>query len=72
MVAGALNLVGDDAIHGRNWGCDADFKSLHFECCYYQAIEEAIARGLERVEAGAQVCVMLCSGARASSAALMD
>jgi len=55
MVAGALNLIGDDAIYGRNWGCDADFKSLHFECCYYQAIEEAIERGLERVEAGAQV-----------------
>jgi predicted N-acyltransferase len=53
-VAGALNLVGEDALYGRNWGSLADFKDLHFECCYYQAIEEAIERGLSRVEAGAQ------------------
>jgi len=53
-VAGALNLVGDDAIFGRNWGCDAHFNFLHFEACYYQAIDYAIAHGLKTVEAGAQ------------------
>ncbi len=53
-VAGALNLIGGDTLYGRNWGCDGHFKFLHFEACYYQAIEFAIARGLKRVEAGAQ------------------
>jgi len=53
-VAGALNLLGDDAVFGRNWGCVGDYPFLHFECCYYQAIEFAIANGLGRVEAGAQ------------------
>jgi len=53
-VAGALNIVGSDAIFGRNWGCLADYKFLHFELCYYQAIEFAIRHGLQRVEAGAQ------------------
>ena len=53
-VAGALNLVGDDALYGRNWGCRGDWPFLHFELCYYQAIEFAIAQGLARVEAGAQ------------------
>ncbi|MEP3113479.1 GNAT family N-acetyltransferase [Nisaea sp.] len=53
-VAGALNLIGDDTLYGRNWGCIADFKFLHFELCYYQAIDFAIERGLEWVEAGAQ------------------
>jgi len=53
-VAGALNLLGSDALYGRNWGCGADFRFLHFETCYYQAIDFAIARGLARVEAGAQ------------------
>jgi uncharacterized protein len=53
-VAGALNLIGADTLYGRNWGCAEDFKHLHFECCYYQALEFAIARGLKRVEAGAQ------------------
>jgi len=53
-VAGALNLLGKDTIYGRNWGSYGDFKFLHFECCYYQAIEFAIAHGLKRVEAGAQ------------------
>jgi hypothetical protein len=53
-VAGALNLIGDDALYGRNWGALAEFDNLHFECCYYQAIEFAIERGLARVEAGAQ------------------
>ncbi|MSO92969.1 MAG: N-acetyltransferase [Rhodospirillales bacterium] len=53
-IAGALNLVGGRALYGRNWGCTREFRFLHFEACYYQAIEFAIARGLDRVEAGAQ------------------
>ena len=53
-VAGALNMVGGGVLFGRNWGCAEDFKFLHFETCYYQAIEFAIANGLKRVEAGAQ------------------
>lgn len=53
-VAGALNLIGDDALYGRNWGCTLDYRFLHFEACYYQAIDYAIAHGLGRVEAGAQ------------------
>ncbi|HRD45760.1 MAG TPA: GNAT family N-acetyltransferase, partial [Caulobacter sp.] len=53
-VAGALNLVGGDCLFGRNWGCVEDIPFLHFELCYYQAIEQAIARSLPRVEAGAQ------------------
>lgn len=54
VVAGALNLIGEDALYGRNWGCAEDYRFLHFEACYYQAIEVAIGRGLARVEAGAQ------------------
>jgi len=53
-VGGALNLIGNDSLYGRNWGCIADFKFLHFEACYYRAIDFAIERGLSRVEAGAQ------------------
>jgi hypothetical protein len=53
-VAGALNLIGDDTLYGRNWGCLGDFPFLHFEACYYRAIDFAIARRLKRVEAGAQ------------------
>jgi predicted N-acyltransferase len=53
-IAGALNLIGDDCLYGRNWGCVEDIPFLHFELCYYQAIEWAIAHGLPRVEAGAQ------------------
>jgi predicted N-acyltransferase len=53
-VAGALNLLGDDALYGRNWGCLGEYKFLHFEACYYRAIDFAIERGLARVEAGAQ------------------
>jgi hypothetical protein len=53
-IAGALNLIGDTRLYGRNWGCIEDRPFLHFEICYYQAIEFAIARGLQRVEAGAQ------------------
>jgi hypothetical protein len=53
-VAGALNLRGRTTLYGRNWGCLGDFRFLHFETCYYQAIDYAITHGLERVEAGAQ------------------
>ncbi|HTV44168.1 MAG TPA: GNAT family N-acetyltransferase [Stellaceae bacterium] len=53
-VAGALNLLGTETIYGRNWGSYGDYKFLHFECCYYRAIEFAITHGLRRVEAGAQ------------------
>lgn len=52
-IAGALNLFSDDALFGRNWGCLEDHPFLHFECCYYQAMDFAIERGLQRVEAGA-------------------
>jgi predicted N-acyltransferase len=54
LVAGALNLLGRDTLYGRNWGCVADYPFLHFETCYYQAVEFAIRHGLARVEAGAQ------------------
>lgn len=53
-IAGAINFIGDDALYGRNWGCLEEHPFLHFELCYYQAIEFACARGLSRVEAGAQ------------------
>jgi len=53
-IAGALNLIGSDTLYGRYWGCVEDHACLHFETCYYQAIDFAIARGLSRVEAGAQ------------------
>ncbi|MEK9661576.1 MAG: GNAT family N-acetyltransferase [Alphaproteobacteria bacterium] len=53
-VAGAINLKGKHALYGRNWGCIEDHRFLHFECCYYQAIEFAIAHGLDTVEAGTQ------------------
>ena len=54
MIAGALNLMGGGVLYGRNWGAGEDVKFLHFEACYYQAIEFAIRHGLARVEAGAQ------------------
>ncbi|MGE0226363.1 MAG: GNAT family N-acetyltransferase [Acetobacteraceae bacterium] len=53
-VAGALNLAGTEALYGRNWGCRGDWPFLHFELCYYRAIDWAIEHGLQRVEAGAQ------------------
>ena len=53
-IAGALNFLGKEALYGRYWGCTFDKPFLHFELCYYQAIELAIERGLSRVEAGAQ------------------
>ncbi len=53
-IAGALNFIGGDTLYGRYWGCNEDAPFLHFEICYYQAIDFAIERGLTRVEAGAQ------------------
>lgn len=53
-IAGALNFIGGEALYGRYWGCTEDRRFLHFELCYYQAIEAAIELGLQRVEAGAQ------------------
>jgi predicted N-acyltransferase len=53
-IAGALNFIGADTLYGRYWGCLVDKPFLHFELCYYQAIDAAIERGLKRVEAGAQ------------------
>jgi uncharacterized protein len=53
-IAGALNFIGGEALYGRYWGCREEVPFLHFELCYYQAIDAAIARGLSRVEAGAQ------------------
>jgi uncharacterized protein len=53
-IAGAINFIGDDALYGRNWGAIEERPFLHFEVCYYQAIDFAIQRGLRRVEAGAQ------------------
>ncbi len=53
-IGGALNFIGNDTLYGRNWGCTEYHPFLHFETCYYQAIDFAIAHGLQRVEAGAQ------------------
>ncbi len=54
IIGGALNFIGEDCLYGRNWGADLDIPYLHFEACYYQAIEFAITHRLARVEAGAQ------------------
>jgi uncharacterized protein len=61
-VAGALNFIGPDALYGRYWGAIVDKPFLHFELCYYQAIDAAIALGLARVEAGAQGSHKLARG----------
>lgn len=61
-VAGALNFIGADALYGRYWGAVVDKPFLHFELCYYQAIDAAIERGLSRVEAGAQGSHKLARG----------
>ena len=53
-IAGAINFIGDDALYGRNWGCLEDHPCLHFELCYYRAIDFALSRNMLRVEAGAQ------------------
>ncbi|WP_430417001.1 GNAT family N-acetyltransferase [Parasphingorhabdus sp.] len=61
-VAGALNIIGENTLYGRYWGCSRDIPFLHFEICYYQAIDAAIARGLKTVEAGAQGSHKLARG----------
>ena len=53
-IAGALNFIGRDTLYGRYWGCTEHHDCLHFELCYYRAIDYAIAQGMARVEAGAQ------------------
>ncbi|WP_455271784.1 GNAT family N-acetyltransferase [Rhizobium herbae] len=53
-IAGAINFIGSEALYGRHWGAIEDHPFLHFEVCYHQAIDFAIANGLKRVEAGAQ------------------
>jgi predicted N-acyltransferase len=63
-IAGALNFIGGDCLYGRYWGATEDVPYLHFELCYYQAIEWAIAHGLARVEAGAQGSHKLARGYR--------
>jgi hypothetical protein len=61
-IAGALNVIGQDALYGRYWGAIEEHPCLHFEVCYYQAIEFAIAHKLARVEAGAQGAHKLARG----------
>lgn len=61
-IAGAINFIGGDALFGRNWGCIEEHPFLHFEACYYQAVDFAIAHGLARVEAGAQGAHKLARG----------
>lgn len=61
-VAGALNFIGEDVLYGRYWGCTHEIPCLHFELCYYQAIDFAIKNGLSRVEAGAQGSHKLARG----------
>ncbi|MEJ7934447.1 GNAT family N-acetyltransferase [Sphingobium sp. AN558] len=61
-IAGALNMIGREALYGRYWGCSEEVPNLHFELCYYQAIDVAIALGLGRVEAGAQGSHKLARG----------
>jgi predicted N-acyltransferase len=61
-VAGALNFIGRDVLYGRYWGCTEHHPCLHFELCYYQAIDFAIAHRLSRVEAGAQGMHKLARG----------
>lgn len=53
-IAGALNFIGRNTLYGRYWGCAENHPCLHFEICYYQAIDYAISHGMDRVEAGAQ------------------
>lgn len=61
-VAGALNFIGQDTLYGRYWGCIEDHPCLHFEVCYYQAMDYAISHDLTRVEAGAQGSHKLARG----------
>lgn len=61
-IAGAMNLIGRETLYGRYWGCVEDHPFLHFETCYYQAIDFALQNGLTRVEAGAQGSHKLARG----------
>lgn len=61
-IAGALNFLGANTLYGRQWGCVEDHRYLHFEVCYYRAIEFAINNGLKTVEAGAQGAHKLARG----------
>jgi uncharacterized protein len=61
-VAGALNFIGRETLYGRYWGCIEEHPFLHFELCYHQAVEAALAMGLTRVEAGAQGAHKLARG----------
>lgn len=61
-IAGALNMIGSETLFGRYWGCTEHHDFLHFEICYYQAIDFALSRGLKRVEAGAQGSHKLARG----------
>ncbi|MEM7470306.1 MAG: GNAT family N-acetyltransferase [Pseudomonadota bacterium] len=61
-VAGALNFIGRETLYGRYWGCQEDHPALHFELCYYRALDFAIEHGLARVEAGAQGSHKLARG----------
>ena len=63
-IAGALNLIGSDTLYGRYWGCIVPRPMLHFEVCFYQAIDYALANGLTFVEAGAQGGHKLARGYR--------
>ena len=63
-IAGALNVIGAEALYGRYWGALEEVPFLHFELCYYQAIDAAIALGLPRAEAGAQGRHKLARGYR--------
>lgn len=61
-IAGALNFIGRETLFGRYWGCEEQHPFLHFETCYYQAIDAALELGLRRVEAGAQGAHKLARG----------
>lgn len=61
-IAGALNFIGSETLFGRHWGCNEHHPFLHFELCYYQAVDFAISKGLKRVEAGAQGAHKLARG----------
>ena len=60
-VAGAINFQKGDCLYGRYWGCKGNYRSLHFELCYYQPIELAIRKGISLFEAGAQGCLLYTS-----------
>ena len=66
-IAGALNFLGSNTIFGRNWGCIEDHKNLHFELCYYRAIEYAIKKKFTKVEAGAQGAHKISRGYKQST-----